>query len=119
MEKLISDCAKAETSECAKQILCALFIGSWYSEPYHENQNFTENCYDTIKATTNRVMYYHAYYGTFPSAWTEEQGWWVAVATHVGDALTCKVLTKHSKAIYWSSVHFAFLHLEGRWHLLI
>ena len=56
MDKLISDCTKAETSERVKQILRALFISSWYSEPYHENQNFEENCYGTIKATTNRVM---------------------------------------------------------------
>jgi septum formation inhibitor MinC len=40
MSKLISDCAKAEMSERVKQILCALVISSWYSEPYHENQNF-------------------------------------------------------------------------------
>ena len=39
-----------------QQILCALFISAWYSEPYHENQNFAENRYGTIKATTNRVM---------------------------------------------------------------
>jgi hypothetical protein len=47
MGKLISDCAKAEMSERVKQILHALFISSWYSEPYNKNQNF---------ATTNRVM---------------------------------------------------------------
>jgi hypothetical protein len=54
MDKLISDCANAETSEHVKQILRALFISSWYSEPYHANQNFAENRYTTIKATTNR-----------------------------------------------------------------
>jgi hypothetical protein len=56
MDKLISDCAKAETIERAKQIFYILFISSWYSEPYNENQNFAENRYATIKATTNRVM---------------------------------------------------------------
>jgi hypothetical protein len=56
MDKLISDPAKAETSERVKQIHRALFISSWYSEPYHENQNFAENRYATIKTTTNRVM---------------------------------------------------------------
>jgi hypothetical protein len=29
------------------EILCALFISLWYSEPYHENQNFAENRYAT------------------------------------------------------------------------
>jgi hypothetical protein len=57
MDKLSSDCPKAETSECIKQILRALFISLCYCEPYHENQNFAENCYiTTIKVTTNRVM---------------------------------------------------------------
>jgi hypothetical protein len=56
MDKLISDCAKAEMSNRVKQILRALCISSWYSEPYHENQNFAENRYGTIKAATNRVM---------------------------------------------------------------
>ena len=56
MDKLISDCAKAEMSNRVKQILGALCISSWYSEPYHENQNFAENRYGTIKAATNRVM---------------------------------------------------------------
>ena len=38
MDKLISDCAKAESSNRVKQILHALCISSWYSEPYHQNQ---------------------------------------------------------------------------------
>jgi hypothetical protein len=56
MDKLISDCAKAEMSSRVKQILRALCIGAWYSEPYQRNQNFAENRYGTVKATTNRVM---------------------------------------------------------------
>jgi hypothetical protein len=164
MDKLISDCAKAEMSNRVKQILRALCISSWYSEPYHENQNFAENRYGTIKAATNRVMnlsgapantwllalmyvclllnhlasaalgwkpplqvltgqtpdiskflhfsffepvYYHAYSDNFPSASNEEQGWWVGIATHVGDALTYKILTKHNRIIYRSAVRSA------------
>jgi hypothetical protein len=151
MSKLISDCAKAEMSERVKQIRRALVISAWYSEPYHEDQNFAENRYATIKASTNRVMnfsgapantwilamlyvclllnhlasaalgwkspeqvltgqppdilkflhfsfyepvYYNSYSNTFPSSSNEEQGWWVGVATHVGDAFTYKILTK-------------------------
>jgi hypothetical protein len=60
MDKLISDCEKAEMSERVKQILRALVISVWYSEPYHENQDFAENRYATIKATTNRVMNFSA-----------------------------------------------------------
>jgi hypothetical protein len=56
MDKLISYRAKAEMSIRVKQILRELCISSWYSEPYHQNQNFSENRYDTLKAGTNRVM---------------------------------------------------------------
>jgi septum formation inhibitor MinC len=56
MSKLISDCATAEMSEQVKQILHALAISAWYSEPYHENKIFAENRYATIKASTNRVI---------------------------------------------------------------
>ena len=48
MDKLISDCAKAEMSLRVQQILRALFISAWYSEPYQKNQTFAENCYGTI-----------------------------------------------------------------------
>jgi hypothetical protein len=60
MSKLIDNCAKAEMSERAEQILCALVISEWYSKPYHENQNFAENRYATIKASTNCVMNFSA-----------------------------------------------------------
>ena len=43
----------------------------------------------------------------FPSGSNEEQGWWVGIATHVGDALTCKILTKHNKVIYRSAIRSA------------
>ena len=56
MDKLISDCARAETSSRVKDILRALVIADWQSEPYQENQNFAENRYGTIKAATNRVL---------------------------------------------------------------
>jgi hypothetical protein len=40
----------------------------------------------------------------FPSAPNEEQGWWVGVATHVGDALTYKILSNQNNVIYWSAI---------------
>jgi hypothetical protein len=43
MDKLISDCAKAEMCSRVKDILRAFFIGAWYSAPYQENQNFAES----------------------------------------------------------------------------
>jgi hypothetical protein len=44
-------------------------------------------------------VYYQSHSKTFPSASNEEQCWWVGVATHVGDALTYKILTKQNKLI--------------------
>jgi hypothetical protein len=164
MDKLISDGAKAEMSDRVKDILRALVISDWQSEPYHQNQNFAENRYATIKAATNRVLnrsgapaplwllalayvclllnhlasnalgwippnqaltgqtqdiskflhfsfyepvYYHPYSDAFPSATNEEQGWWVGIATTVGDALTYKILTKSNKVIYRSAIRSA------------
>ena len=164
MDKLISDGAKAEISTRVKDILRALIISSWHSEPYHENQNFAENRYATIKAATNRVLnmsgapantwllalmyvclllnttasaalgwvpplqvltgqtqdisaflhfsfyepvYYHPERDEFPSGSNEEQGWWVGIATHVGDVLTYKILTQKNRIIYRSAVRSA------------
>jgi hypothetical protein len=56
MDKLVSDCAKAETSKHVKDILRALCISKWYSETYHQNQNFAENRYSTLKAAPKRVL---------------------------------------------------------------
>jgi hypothetical protein len=146
------------------KFLHVLCNSAWHSEPYHENQNFAENQYATIKATTNRVLnlsgvpddswllallyvylllnhltssalgwktliralagqipdtskflhfssyeavYYHSHSDTYPSAWNEEQGWWVGVATHVGDELTYKILTQKQRLICRSAIRSA------------
>jgi hypothetical protein len=49
-------------------------------------------------------VYCNSYSNTVPSASDEEQGWWVGVATHVGDALIYKILTKQHKVIYRSAI---------------
>jgi hypothetical protein len=49
-------------------------------------------------------VYYHLYSDSFPSSSNEEQGWWVGIATHVGDALTYKILTKQNTVIFRSAV---------------
>jgi hypothetical protein len=56
MDTLTSDCVKAEMSERAKQILRALVIRAWYSEHYHDNQNFAEKSICHHYGSTNRVM---------------------------------------------------------------
>jgi hypothetical protein len=56
MDKLISDCARAETSTRINDILRALIISDWQSKPYQKNQKFAEKRYATIKTATNRVL---------------------------------------------------------------
>jgi hypothetical protein len=45
-------------------------------------------------------VYYHLYSDSFTSSSNEEQGWWVGIATHVGDALTHKMLTKNNTVFF-------------------
>jgi len=56
MSKLISDSAKSEISKKVLDILRALHISNWMSEPYHQNQNPAERRYRTIKNWTNTIM---------------------------------------------------------------
>lgn len=56
MDKLISDRAKSEISARVLDILRALMIKDWQSEPYHQHQNFAERRYGTIKSKTNVVL---------------------------------------------------------------
>jgi hypothetical protein len=164
-------CAWAETSTHIKDILCALVIGEWQSEPYQENQNFVENRQATIKAATNRVLnqsgapascwllavqyvchvlnllasatldwvpplqaltgqtqdtstllvcafyepvYYNPHNHGFPSNSNEALGRWVGIATHVGDALTFKLLSDSNKIVFryviWSALDYTLRH---------
>jgi hypothetical protein len=75
IEKPISECAKAEMSERVKKTVhCVLVPGTWYSEPYHENQNFFENRYATIKASTNCILYQSG----------DPLGAWLLALTYIG-----------------------------------
>jgi hypothetical protein len=47
----------------------------------------------------------------------EVQGWWVGIATHVGDALTYKILTKEHKVIYRSAIRSALDPAKRNQHL--
>ena len=54
--KLISDRAQVEISNKVLQILRALCIGDWQSEPHQQQQNPAERRYQTIKNTANRIL---------------------------------------------------------------
>ena len=56
MSKLISDNAQVEISNKVKDILHMYHSSSWHSEPYHQNQNPSEWCLQTIKAWTNTIL---------------------------------------------------------------
>jgi hypothetical protein len=58
MDKIITDRAKAEISYKVIEILQAYAIDDWQSEPYHQNQNFCEQRYQTIKKYVNRIIDY-------------------------------------------------------------
>jgi hypothetical protein len=54
--KLISDSAKVKISQKVKDILCALCISDWQSEPHQQQQNPVEHRYQTIKSVTNTIL---------------------------------------------------------------
>jgi hypothetical protein len=56
MDRLISDRAQLEISNRAKDLLRAMAIDDWQSEPGYQHQNFAERRYNTLKSTSNTVM---------------------------------------------------------------
>ena len=56
MDKLLSDRAQTEIGTRAQDILRALFISSWQSEPHQQQQNPTERKYQTLKRYTNTIL---------------------------------------------------------------
>ena len=56
MRRLLTDSARVETSNKAYDLLRALMIGAWQSEPGQQNQNPCERRINTLKTRTNIVM---------------------------------------------------------------
>ena len=56
MSKLVSDCAQVEISKRVIDILRALCISSWQSEPHQQQQNPAERRYQTVKGMTNTLL---------------------------------------------------------------
>ena len=56
MDVLISDHANYEMSARVKDILRALMIGHWKSEPYYQHQNFAEHRWGHVKANLEWLM---------------------------------------------------------------
>jgi len=66
MDKLISDHANYEMSSRVKDILRALMIGHWKSEPYYQHQNFAEHRWGHIKSNLEWLM---AFLDVNPDCW--------------------------------------------------
>ena len=56
MDKLISNGAKTELSDCIKDILHSLCIDDWHSEAHHQHQNFAEHLWRHIKKNVEWLM---------------------------------------------------------------
>ena len=56
MDKLISDRAQVEISKRVHDILRALFIDDWQSEPHRQHQNPAERRIQTVKRRTNTLL---------------------------------------------------------------
>ena len=56
MDTLTSDGGKYDISKGVTDLLHSLFIQDYQSEPYHQDQNKTENCFGPAKHYTNTVM---------------------------------------------------------------
>ena len=54
--KLVSDCAQVEISNKVQEILHALCIDDWQSEPKQQHQNPAECCYQSVKTMANTIM---------------------------------------------------------------
>ena len=68
MSKLISDCAQVEMSKRVLDILRALCISSWQSEPHQQHQNPAERRFQTVKRMSNTPLDTS---GSPPTIWLE------------------------------------------------
>jgi len=83
MEKLISDRAQLEISAKVHDILRALCIDDWQSEPHHQHQNFAENHWRVIKSYSNNTLNWT---GAPPSTWLLCLMWVCFVLNHLAAA---------------------------------
>jgi hypothetical protein len=78
-----------------------------WKTPMHALTGQTPDISKFLHFSFYEPVYYHLYSNSYPSASNEEQGWWVGVATHVGDKLTYKILTQKQRGIYRSAIRTA------------
>ena len=56
MSQPVSDCAQVETSKRVLELIRALCISNWRSEPHQQHQNPAERRYQTVKRMINTLL---------------------------------------------------------------
>ncbi len=82
MDKLITDSARVEISERVKDILRALCIDDWQSEPNYQHQNFAEHRWRHLK---RNVQWYMNHRNVDPEAWLLCLQWVADVMNHTSE----------------------------------
>ena len=82
MDKLISDSATVEISERVKEILRALIIDDWQSEPNYQHQNFAEHRWKHLKRNTQWIMNHR---NVPPECWLLALTWTADVMNHTAE----------------------------------
>jgi hypothetical protein len=87
MDKLTSDRATTEISNKVQDILHALFIDDWQSEPHHQHQNYAERRYAIVKSKTNILLNLT---GVPPSTWLLCLQYLCYVLNHTANIHPCR-----------------------------
>ena len=82
MDKLISDSARVEVSQRVQDILRALCIDDWQSEPNYQHQNFAERRWKHLK---RNVHWYMNVRNVDPSLWLLCTQWCADVMNHTAE----------------------------------
>ena len=82
MDKLITDSARVEISRQVKDILRALAIDDWQSEPNYQHQNFAEHRWKSIKRC---VQWFMNWRNVDPAAWLLCLKWVADVMNHTAE----------------------------------
>ena len=82
MDLLISDSARVETSRRVQDILRALCIKDWQSEPNYQHQNFAEHRWKHLKGHLNWYMNHR---NVAPNAWLLCLQWIADVMNHTAE----------------------------------
>ena len=96
MDKLLTDSARVEISRRVHDILRALIIDDWQSEPNYQHQNFAEHHWRHLKRL---VQWFMNYRNVAPEAWLLCTQWVADAMNHTAErslklmSMVCPVST--------------------------